>query len=167
MRNHCVIVEWLTVETQILQFIDSTIVGNNKCRVNLRSVLFTIYVAISIFLVVSSLTIQQVKITLKQKSVIHMEFYEKFCKSAFSTHLARIFWGSGLSVNFLGGLIFAGINKIHKTFTSCGYGSNLQLIFFYLLSKFSVEVQDVKNIIYPNTQSQFSKRPQMSIEILS
>ena len=43
-----------------------------------------------------------------------MEFYEKFCKSAFSTHLARIFWGSGLSVNFLGGLIFAGINKIHK-----------------------------------------------------
>ena len=120
MRNNCVIVEWLTVETQILQFIDSTIVGNNKCRVNLRSVLFTIYVAISIFLVVSSLTIQQVKITLKQKSVIHVEFYEKFCESAFR---------HAFSINFLGGLIL-GMNKIHKTFTSCGYRSNLQLIFF-------------------------------------
>ena len=80
-----------------------------------------------------------------------MEFYEKFCQSAFSTHLARIYMGSGLSVNFLGGLIFVGINKIHKTFTSCGYGSNLQLIFFYLLSKFSAEVQEVKNRIYTNT----------------
>ena len=59
-----------------------------------------------------------------------MEFYEKFCESAFLTHLARIFWGSGISVNFLGGLIFVGINRIHKTFNSCGYGSNLQLIFF-------------------------------------
>lgn len=66
MRNRCVIVEWLTVETQILQFIDFTIVGNNKSRVILRSALSTIYVAISIFPVVSSLTIQQVKITLKQ-----------------------------------------------------------------------------------------------------
>ena len=34
-----------------------------------------------------------------------MKFYEKFCESAFSTHLARIFWGTGISVNFLGGLI--------------------------------------------------------------
>ena len=59
-----------------------------------------------------------------------MEFSDKFCESAFSTHLTRIFLGSGLSVNFLGGLIFVGINKIHKTFTPCGYGSNLQLIFF-------------------------------------
>ena len=61
------------------------------------------------------------------------------------------------SINFLGGLIL-GMNKIHKTFTSCGYRSNLQLFFFCFLSKFSVEVLEVKNRIYPNTLSQFNKK---------
>ena len=85
------IVEWPTVETQILQVIDFTIVGN-KCRVILRSVLSLIYVNTSIVPVVSSLTIQQVKLTVKQKSVIHVEFYEKFCESAFSTCFFRKFF---------------------------------------------------------------------------
>ena len=34
-----------------------------------------------------------------------MEFFVKFCELAFLTHLARIFWGSALSLNFSGGLI--------------------------------------------------------------
>ena len=80
-----------------------------------------------------------------------MEFYKKFCESTFSTYLGRMFLGSGLSVNFLGGLIFVGINEIHKTFTSFGFGCNLQMTFFWFLSKLNVEVLEVKNRIYPNS----------------